>query len=198
MAYDIETYSPVKGTVPDPNQANDVVFMICMRIFWIHSTEPLASTCITMAPCKKSSEWTTILCSSEKNLLLSFAEQFSRWAPDICTGFNDSRYDWPFIVEKSMQHGILEEIFNKMSLFWHQKLDTILKCYYVKEKRVKISAEKSIISSFCIPLDAYPLMSATCVCSFTLKPKNKLESVFRKLWVRFEGRPAVPSHVEVL
>nr|P0C971.1 RecName: Full=DNA polymerase beta [African swine fever virus tick/South Africa/Pretoriuskop Pr4/1996] len=202
MAYDIETYSPVKGTVPDPNQANDVVFMICMRIFWIHSTEPLASTCITMAPCKKSSEWTTILCSSEKNLLLSFAEQFSRWAPDICTGFNDSRYDWPFIVEKSMQHGILEEIFNKMSLFWHQKLDTILKCYYVKEKRVKISAEKSIISSFlhtpgCLPIDVrnmcmqlYPKAEKTSLKAFleNCGLDSKVDLPYHLMWKYYETR----------
>nr|pir DNA-directed DNA polymerase (EC 2.7.7.7) - African swine fever virus [African swine fever virus] len=51
---------------------------------------------------------TTIVCSSEKNLLLSFAEQFSRWAPDICTGFNDSRYDWPFIVEKVAYYCIID------------------------------------------------------------------------------------------
>uniref|UniRef100_A0A6G7KTT6 DNA polymerase beta n=1 Tax=African swine fever virus TaxID=10497 RepID=A0A6G7KTT6_ASF len=178
MAYDIQTYTPVMGTVPDPNQANDVVFMLCMRIFWIHSTEPLPSTCITMAPCKKSSEWTTILCSSAKNLLLCFAVQFTRWAPDICTGFIDSRYDWPFIVEKSMQHGILQEIFIKMCLFWHQKLDTILQCYYVQEKRVKISAEKSIISSFlhtpgCLPIvvrnmcmQLYPTAEKTSLQAF--------------------------------
>ena len=35
--------------------------------------------------------------------------------PDIQIGFNDSQYDWPFIIEKAKSLDILEWMFNHMS-----------------------------------------------------------------------------------
>src|SRR3954469_20430448 len=50
-------------------------------------------------------------------------------ASNIQIGFNDSQYDWSFIVEKAKKLGILEWIFNYMS-FKLSSLEKITKWQY--------------------------------------------------------------------
>ena len=50
-------------------------------------------------------------------------------SPDIQIGFNDSQYDWKFIVEKANKLGVLEWMFNHMS-FKPSSLEKIIKWEY--------------------------------------------------------------------
>ena len=52
--------------------------------------------------------WTMIICENQMNLLKAFA-------PDIQLGFNDSDYDWPFIIEKVEKLGVLGWMWKWMS-----------------------------------------------------------------------------------
>ena len=59
----------------------------------------------------------------------SMSSFWKHLAPDIQIGFNDSQYDWPFIVEKAKKLGVLEWMFNHMS-FKPSSLEKITKWQY--------------------------------------------------------------------
>ena len=50
--------------------------------------------------------WITVVCENQTNLLKAFALCWKNLVPDIQIGFNDSQYDWRFIVEKVKKLGI--------------------------------------------------------------------------------------------
>jgi DNA polymerase elongation subunit (family B) len=75
--------------------------------------------------------------------------------PDIQIGFNDSQYDWPFIIEKAKSLGILEWMFNHMSPKL-SNIEEIIKWKYQKSE-IKID-DKKFYSKYlkipgCIPID---------------------------------------------
>ncbi|CAI2192486.1 17048_t:CDS:2, partial [Funneliformis geosporum] len=88
LAWDIETYNSRKtGKMPNSKYDEDKVFMICMTVNWKDDPELLKRICLV-----------------NRHLAL-----------DIQIGFNDSQYDWKFIVEKANKLGILKWMFNYMS-----------------------------------------------------------------------------------
>ncbi|GES96599.1 DNA polymerase [Rhizophagus clarus] len=122
LTWDIETYSSRKtGEVPNAKYDEDKVFMI--------SPEP---------------GWITIVCGSQIDLLKAFALCWKLLAPDIHIGFNDSQYDWRFIVEKANKLGVLEWMFNHMS-FKPSSLEKIIKWEY---RYNMIKAEKSSLAFY--------------------------------------------------
>ncbi|GES95226.1 DNA polymerase family B-domain-containing protein [Rhizophagus clarus] len=54
---------------------------------------------------------------------LAFALYWKSFAPDIQLGFNDSGYDWPFIVEKATKLNVLKWMVQQMSANPHKKAD---------------------------------------------------------------------------
>ena len=80
--------------------------------------------------------WTTIICENENNLLKAFALCWRAFQPDIQVGFNDSDYDWRFIMERAYHHNILEWMWERIIEKFETKED-ILKWKY----RGKIGAK---------------------------------------------------------
>ncbi|PKY60856.1 ribonuclease H-like protein [Rhizophagus irregularis] len=116
LTWDIETYSSRKtGEVPNAKYEEDVVFMICMTVHWKDDPEPLKQICLVDVEIAPDPRWITIVCESQTNLLKAFALCWKLLAPDIQIGFNDSQYDWKFIVEKANKLGVLKWMFNHMS-----------------------------------------------------------------------------------
>ncbi|RGB24635.1 ribonuclease H-like domain-containing protein [Rhizophagus diaphanus] len=62
----------------------------------------------------------TIICGNQTNLLKAFALYWKSFAPDIQFGFNDSGYDWPFIVEKATKLKVLDWMVQQMSANSHK------------------------------------------------------------------------------
>jgi len=205
MAFDIETHTPHKGLGCPPNPLNveDVVFMICMRIFWKDSKEPLASTCITSTPCAPDTRWTTIICNNQSSLIRAFALQFRAWSPDICTGFNDSQYDWPFLIEKAKMLGQLTWLYNRVSQIPASRGsndESIYRFHYRKNQNVKISAERlSPASIFLIPgcvnmdtrimfMKLYPKAEKTSLNAFLKMSalSSKLDMPHTRMWKIYE------------
>lgn len=151
MAWDIETYS-ARGTgeVPSAEHDLDVVFMLCMTVHWLHESEALYKICIVDKDTECDPRWTTIVCKSEVNILKAMAICWNHFKPDIFIGFNDSGYDWPFIIEKAERHDLLVWMWSKMSsLFqYNQSSDNIIKRHYNDKRRreIKINAEKTFYS----------------------------------------------------
>ncbi|PKK54585.1 hypothetical protein RhiirC2_722555, partial [Rhizophagus irregularis] len=106
LTWDIETYSSQKtGEVPNAKYDEDVVFMICMTVHWKDNPEPLKQICLVNVETAPDPQWITIVCGSQTNLLKAFALCWRHLALNIQIGFNDSQYDWRFIVEKANKLG---------------------------------------------------------------------------------------------
>ena len=130
LTWDIETYSSRRmGGVPNAKYEEDAVFMICMTVHWKDDSEPLKQICLVDVETAPDSRLITVVCGSQVNLLKAFALCWKLLAPDIQIGFNDSQYDWPFIVEKAKKLGVFEWMFNHMS-FKPSSLEKITKWQY--------------------------------------------------------------------
>jgi len=212
LGWDIETYSPYKGlgTPPDANKHDDVTFMLCATVHWRSDPKPLAKVCLTTLPSAPDGRWTTVICGSgrggvndQASLIMAFAKLFRLWAPQIVTGFNDGQYDWPFIVEKGNQLGILSLMFSQMSAVArrNQSNEDVMKWNYVADRMVKISAEKRISVSFLkapgfVPVDArvaymrlYPKLPTTSLKAFLAKVKlgGKADMPYTHMWKIYEA-----------
>ncbi len=151
MAWDIETYSSRKtGEVPTAEHNEDIAFMICLSIHWLHESDALYKICIVDKETESDTRWITIVCDTEINVLKAFAICWNHFKPDIFIGYNDSGYDWPFIVEKSEKLDVLTWMWNKMSahIQYNQTSENIIKRYYNDKRRreIKINAEKTFYS----------------------------------------------------
>ena len=116
LTWDIETHTE-RGLdqLPRPWYLEDTVFMICMTIHWKNDPKPLKQICLADVETASDPNWITIICENQTNLLKAFALCWRALAPDIVIGFNDSDYNWPFIVEKAKQLNILDWMWLQMS-----------------------------------------------------------------------------------
>ncbi|CAG8564252.1 11880_t:CDS:2 [Cetraspora pellucida] len=106
LTWDIETYSSLGlGKFPTAQSDESNVFMICMSVHWKDDPNPLKQICLVDVEIAPDPCWTTIICGNQKNLLKAFTLCWKLLASDIQIGFNDSQYDWPFIVEKAKKLG---------------------------------------------------------------------------------------------
>ena len=156
LAWDIETYSGHKmGDLPDARNEEDQVFMICMTVHWKDDPNPLLQICLVDVEMEPDPRWITIICGNQINLLKAFALCWKHLAPDIQIRFNDSQYDWPFIIEKAKSLGILEWMFNHMSPD-SSNIEEIIKWKY-RRSEIKIDDEKFYSKYLkipgCIPID---------------------------------------------
>lgn len=178
LGWDIETYSGRSlGDLPMPFYDEDECFMICLSFHWKDDVKPLCQICLVNVESAPDPNWITIQCSTNENLLKAFAICWREMAPDITVGFNDSDYDWKFVVEKAEKLGILEEMFSMMSARATSNRAkrndnfTVMNWNYNKAKRIKISAEEVFFSTFlkvpgCVPIDVR-------VCYKKLFPKTE-------------------------
>lgn len=176
MAWDIETYSSRgTGDVPTAEYDEDKVFMICLSVHWLHSAEALQKICIVDKEIESDDRWISIVCGSEYNILRAFAICWNHYKPDIFSGYNDSGYDWPFIMEKATKYDVLPWMWNKMSLVTSKniKASSIIRFNYNNgvSRRIKINAEKDFDSKC-------PIVSGTvCIdvlpCFMKIYPRSE-------------------------
>ncbi|RGB24565.1 ribonuclease H-like domain-containing protein [Rhizophagus diaphanus] len=102
--------------------------------------------------------WITIICGSQTNLLKAFALCQKLLSLNIQIGFNNSQYDWQFIVEKAKKLGVLKRMFNRMSLKL-LSLEKITKWQYQYNK-IKINDmpfhSKHLNTLGCVAIDVRP------------------------------------------
>ena len=94
-----------------------------MTLHWKDDPIPLERICLVDVETKPDPRWITIICGNQTNLLKAFALCWKSFASDIELGFNDSGYDWPFIVEKATKLNVLEWMVQRMSANPHKKAD---------------------------------------------------------------------------
>ncbi|RIB03758.1 hypothetical protein C2G38_2049015 [Gigaspora rosea] len=125
LTWDIEAYDSCgSGKLPEAKDDTAQAFMIGMTIHWKDDPVPLKRICLVDVKTKSDPRWVTIICGNQTNLLKAFALCWKAFAPDIQLGFNDSGYDWPFIVEKTRKLEVLEWMVQRMSANPHKKANT--------------------------------------------------------------------------
>ena len=142
--------------------------------------------------------WTTIICGNQVNLLKAFALYWKLLAPDIQIGFNDSQYDWRFIVEKARKLGVLEWMYNQMSLK-PSSLEKISKWQY-QYSAIKVNDRdfhsKHLKIPGCVAIDVqpyfmkfYPKAEKSSLAYYLKECKldNKLDIPFHRMF-KYYGR----------
>lgn len=194
MTWDIETHSPDKGlgTPPTATKPNDVVFMICCTLHFRNDPKPLAKVCLVTQETAPDSRWHTVVCGpggsphgpaanmtyGQDSLIGAFGILYRQWAPEIITGFNCGQYDWPFVVERARQLGLLLPMVDKMSGIARKNSTEagVLRWNYKLDKLVKINADNRHSVSYLkvpgsIPVDA----RLAYMRIFTKAPKTSLK-----------------------
>lgn len=117
LAWDIETYSARKtgDSLPLAHHVEDNAFMICLTAHWKDNSDSLVRIAIVDKPTDPDERWLTIVCSSYREVIKAFFDCWSRLKPDIVIGFNDSQYDWPFIIQKIRYYGLMAFVSDKIS-----------------------------------------------------------------------------------
>ncbi|PKY47853.1 ribonuclease H-like protein [Rhizophagus irregularis] len=120
LTWDIETYD-LRGTgdFPEILDESGSVFMICMSLHWKDDPKPLKQVCLVDLETAPDSRWVTVVCGNQVNLLKAFALCWRAFQPDIQLGFNDTDYDWPFIIERAYKYEILIGV-NSKNTFRHE------------------------------------------------------------------------------
>tara|TARA_B110000259_G_scaffold188490_1_gene248176 strand:- start:6662 stop:10165 length:3504 start_codon:yes stop_codon:yes gene_type:complete len=131
MTWDIESHSYDKSRVPTGSLKDDICFLICGTFHYYDSDEILGVYVLSLVDFEndikdiinkklcngKLSEEKilTILCKSEKKLILNFIELIKNVNPDIVTGFNDFKYDWVFLKHKLQQYEISDVLYESIN-----------------------------------------------------------------------------------
>ncbi|POG82468.1 hypothetical protein GLOIN_2v1761861 [Rhizophagus irregularis DAOM 181602=DAOM 197198] len=115
LTWDIETQSQELGEFAEVLNLKQNVFMICMTLHWKDDPKPIKQICLVDIETEPDPRWTTIVCGNQENLLKAFALCWRAFAPDIQVGFNDSDYDWRFIMERAFHLNILEWMWERMT-----------------------------------------------------------------------------------
>jgi DNA polymerase elongation subunit (family B) len=150
--WDIETWSK-DGDIPQPDKKDDCVFCLSMTFQWVNDVEPFLKVCLCDYPANAKPGYLTIVCGTEYNIIKGFSEIFARLRPEFIFGFNDSDYDWNWIIKRAIQYkGLITTISNNLDSTIPYKSyseDEIIKFNYKKEC-VKVEADTYV--------DGYSLM----------------------------------------
>ena len=141
--WDIETYSP-DGQLPIPDNLNHRMFMIGITFQWYHSNDQLLRVCLVDHPCKPKPNYITIVCGNEKKLIKAFAKIMYKMKPEYYLGFNDSDYDWPWLIKRAKTYpGTLSFLAENMDAtnHWNKYKDIDVFKYNYKIEKVKIEAD---------------------------------------------------------
>jgi DNA polymerase elongation subunit (family B) len=141
--WDIETYSP-DGQFPIPDNLDHKMFMIGVTFQWHHAASSMLRVCLVDHPAAARPNYLTIVCGSEKKLIKAFGKLAYKMKPEIYLGFNDSDYDWPWLVKRAYHYkGVLTflaECFDHTVPWKNYDDESIMKYNYKKEK-IKLEAD---------------------------------------------------------
>lgn len=107
MGWDIECASKT-GDLPLPSNKDDKLFMICITFQWYSYKTQLLRVNIVDSPVDSHSDFLSIVCKNEKELLKAFSRMIGLMTPEFIVGFNDGSFDWPWVVRRAWDHGVIE------------------------------------------------------------------------------------------
>jgi DNA polymerase elongation subunit (family B) len=145
MAFDIETYNKNNdGEIPMPENSSHNMFMISMTFQWYHASDQLLQVCLVDVPSAAHPDFLTIVCDTEKNLILGFAQIFAKMQPELVMGFNSDNYDWPWIVERAHVYpGVLAHVVELIDMSIQEDHTDAKALFNYKKSCIKIEATLS-------------------------------------------------------
>lgn len=162
FCWDIETYSP-DGDLPIPENPHHKVFMISMTFGWYWAKEPFLKLCLVDMPCNPDPEnrYKTVVCGTEEQLIRAFAQIYAKMQPEFNEGFNDSDYDWQWIIKRAAKYENMlsfiaecfdatnpwrpyqdDDVFNEVT--WNEEKPR--KMILFKREKIKLEADTNAIS----------------------------------------------------
>lgn len=166
LCWDIETWSET-GDLPSCKEPNDKLFCLSLTYQWIHEKEPFLKQVLcefptnpeTIASIEAKHQYTTIVCGNETNIIKCFADSIAAMKPEFIFGFNDSDYDWPWLIGRAEQtKGLLGYIAEKLDNTIPYKKecynDEKVIQYYFKPEKVKVEAD-TYVEGKCLMLPGY-------------------------------------------
>lgn len=154
--WDIETWSK-GGELPVPENPDDNVFCLSMTFQWIHENDSFLRICLCDLPANAKPGYLTIVCGSEKNIIQAFSDVFAFMRPEFIFGFNDSDYDWNWIVKRSAQYkGLLSYIAKNFdsTIPYISYTDANVLQFNFKKEQVKVEAT-TYIDGFALMMPGY-------------------------------------------
>ncbi len=154
--WDIETWSK-DGDVPMPTNPNDNIFCLSMTFGWVNEKDPFFKVCLCDYPANAKPGYLTIVCGNEKNIIKGFAEVFELMRPEFIFGFNDSDYDWNWVIKRATHYkGLLSYVATKLDStkpYQPYTDDAVFKWNFKKE-HVKVEAD-TYIDGFALMVHGY-------------------------------------------
>jgi len=181
MTWDIETYSPDFGEVPNGELDNTRVFSICCTFHFVHLDIPFLQVAISSKECKTDPNWLTIQCSKQYEVIQSFLKIIYSIKPEFITGFNDGNYDWPFIIAKVRKgNDLITEMYEKLNVMPTYELDEkSIEMRHIKKEKIKLEAggvdiqHTSFVGSGYVAFDT--MIEYRKLSTYKTSPKWKLD-----------------------
>ena len=173
MTWDIETWSP-DGSLPDYDNQEHKIFSIGITFQFVNEDKPIAKYCLCDYPAEpsvKESEfsYTTIICENEKNMIETFGKLIGKMNPEFIFGFNDSSYDWNWLIERGLTY---ENTLTKLA-----NIDTMIPFFDVDDKE----AYKKHFKTEKVKVEADNNVDGNMFCLSGIIPVD-VRTVFRKLY----------------
>lgn len=152
LAFDIEQYSSDfdleninrETRLPDGDIMDDTIFNIGMTFHFINEPAEFLGLSLISEECESKEGYITVICDTEKTLLLAFSYIIGKMQPDIIYEFNGSGFDWPNIYKKSKLLKITDIMLENMSMIKLSSYDLNGKDKFIyRSISIKISADMS-------------------------------------------------------
>lgn len=156
MCHDSETWSPTKD-LPRPEKITDCIFCLGVTFQWVHENNPILKVCFCDYPANARPGYLSVVCGTEENIIKAFGEVYAIMKPEFIFGFNDSDYDWPWIIKRAAQtKGTLIKLagnFDATKPYQEYTDDSVMKFNYKKE-HVKVEAT-AYVDGFSLMMHGY-------------------------------------------
>lgn len=176
LTWDIECRTP-DGSFPSPYDMSHTLFCISSTVGFASDANVMKKIGFICNPAGKGKvevserkDMEIIPCQDEKEVIRKFIEFVAGIQPDYIIGFNDSDFDYPWLVYRALQHNLAKQLFKSWDLFerepkfvvkmdfnsWYQSitdkethkakyLSEIFK-YSFPETQIKIDASTQVVS----------------------------------------------------
>jgi DNA polymerase elongation subunit (family B) len=156
MCWDIETWSP-DGDLPRPENKTNAIFCLSATFHWVHDKDAFLKICFCDYPANARPGYLSVICGTELNILKAFGEVYAKLRPEFIFGFNDSDYDWPWIIKRASQtKGTLIKLATNFDATkpWQEYTDESVMKYNYKKEHVKVEAT-SYVDGFSLMMHGY-------------------------------------------
>jgi DNA polymerase elongation subunit (family B) len=217
--WDIETYTPTQGFA-NYNMPDDRIFCIGATFQWIHEANPIVKIVFCDVEAAPLPDTITVVCKTEENIIRGFAEILDRMEPEFVFGFNDSDFDWKWLIARAerttnLLSYIAETI--ERTTPYHQQTDADIKKWKFRSERIKIEAGTdfegyALFVDGYIPVDVrtvyrkiYPTSDQSSLKFFLEKsnlnskedmPYQRMFQIYRKLHAAKSDDPEYPKMLE--